>query len=71
MSLNFESDEVAAHVLKENALSVADAEKQVGQFLKKRHVIECLSAEDYSRLYGLREALAEETGAEKPKTKGK
>lgn len=59
MSLHLDGQQVAAQVLKERSISIKDVEGRVRQFLKKRHVAEHLSAEDYSRLYGLQEALAE------------
>ena len=54
-----------ARVLKEDVLSVAETERLVSEFLGKRRMTECLSMEDYSRLCGLQEALAEEAGLKK------
>ena len=48
-----------AEVIKEEPLSAVDAGKRVRDFLRRRHVTELLSTEDYSRLYGLQEALLE------------
>lgn len=59
MSLDLEGQQVVAQVLREKSLSTKDVEGRVREFLKRRHVAEHLSAEDYSRLYGLQEALAE------------
>lgn len=59
MSLNLEGQQVVAQVLDEKPLSIKDVEKRVREFLKRRYVAEHLSTENYSRLYGLQEALAE------------
>lgn len=56
-SFKWETEEVNAIVVKEEALSAVEAGKRVLEFIKRRHVIEVLSAEDYSRLRGLQEYL--------------
>ena len=53
-----------AEVIKEEPLSAVDAGKRVRDFLRRRHVTELLSTEDYSRLYGLQEALLEQEESE-------
>ena len=63
MSVSLKGEGTEAQVLREEFLSVEETEKQVREFLKKRHVMEGLSTEDYSRLCGLQEALAEEAGS--------
>lgn len=60
-----------AQVVKERQISNEDATKNIGEFLKKRHVSEGLSAENYLRLYGLQAALVEEASREKKKRKQK
>ena len=47
-------------VLSETGVSVEDMERQLEEFLGRRHVAEGLSSEDYARLQALREALKEE-----------
>lgn len=69
MSVNVGGEQVVAEVLKEKALSITDVKKRVREFLKRRHIAERLSAEDYSRLYGLQEALVEEERQRRPKQK--
>ena len=60
MSLGFEGEQTSAQVLEQKPLSTKEAEKNVREFLKRRQIAEQLSAEDYSRLYCLQEALVEE-----------
>lgn len=50
-------------VLCETGVSAEDMERQLEEFLGRRHVVEGLSSEDYTRLQALREALKEEAGA--------
>ena len=70
MSYGWESEQVNAQVIKEEALSAVDAGNRVRDFLRRRHVTELLSTEDYSRLCGLQEALLEqEEGSEKETSK--
>lgn len=63
MSASLKGEGVEAQILREEFLSVEETEEQVREFLKKRYVMEGLSTEDYTRLCGLQEALAEETGS--------
>ena len=65
MSQSVESEQIVAQVLKEKPLSLKEAEKNVREFLKRRQIAEQLSAEDYSRLYCLQEALVEEEAKKK------
>ena len=60
-----EEEGFTAEVLREEPLSAEETKARVGEFLKKRYVVEQLSAEDYSRLCGLQEALAQEVKTEK------
>ena len=60
MSLSLEGEQTSAQVLQQKQLSTKEAEKNVREFLKRRQIAENLSAEDYSRLYCLQEALVEE-----------
>ena len=72
MSFNWEIDQVRAQVLSEETLSATDAGKRVRDFLNRRHVTELLSADDYSRLCGLHEALQElQEGKREPRKKKK
>ena len=69
MSSGWSSEQVNAEVIKEEPLSAVDAGKRVRDFLRRRHVTELLSTEDYSRLYGLQEALLEQEESEKEPSK--
>ena len=60
MSLSLEGEQTSAQILKQKPLSTKEVEKNVREFLKRRQIAENLSAEDYSRLYCLQEALVEE-----------
>lgn len=63
------AEQVTAQVLKERLISIEDASKNIGQFLKRRFVSEQLSAENHSRLYSLLAALEEESKEETRKEK--
>ena len=65
MSSGWEGERVNAKVIKEEVLSAADAGKRVRDFLKRRHVTELLSTDDFSRLHALQESLLEQENRKK------
>lgn len=54
------SSETGVRVLNERGISTTEMEQQLHAFLKKPHVKEGLSSEDYTRLQALKKALKQE-----------
>lgn len=48
-------------VLKEHGISIAEMDQQLREFLRRQHVKNGLSSEDYTRLQALQRALKHET----------
>ena len=53
-------------VLKEERISPVEMEKKLSEFLKKRHICDLMSKEDWTRLKALQETLGEEPRAGLP-----
>ena len=55
------NSETGVRVLNERGISTTEMEQQLHDFLRKPHVKEGLSSEDYTRLQALKRALKQES----------